>query len=213
MTEYDYTVVGGGSAGCVVATRLSQDPGTRVLLLEAGSSEQTHAMSVPNAWPGNLGSPADWANVTTRQAEAGTVVYPWSRAVGGSGAINAMAHVRGHQAVYYRWAACGAPGWEFADLLPYFRPSENAPRRDPVLRGTQAAQARIPHRRFDPAGDTEGGWGLVLVEALSSRWGWYAFRQRGTAKVVWAELGGGSASMSGAPLGGVRVGGEMPCRG
>ncbi len=132
---YDYIVVGGGSAGCVVAARLAQDPGARVLLLEAGSSERTRATTVPNAWPENLGSAADWAGVTVPQAEAGSITYPRGRALGGSGAINGMAHVRGHRAVYDGWAAEGAKGWAFADLLPYFRRAECAPGRDPDLRG------------------------------------------------------------------------------
>src|SRR5215471_13474616 len=93
MMSYDYVVVGAGTAGCVVAARLTQDPGARVLLLEAGSAERTRAMTVPNAWPENLGSAADWANVTTDQADAGPVAYPRGRALGGSGSINAMAHV------------------------------------------------------------------------------------------------------------------------
>ena len=63
--------------------------------------------------------------------------YPRGRALGGSGAINAMAHVRGHRAVYDGWAAAGAAGWGFVDLLPYFRRSESAPGRDPALRGTE----------------------------------------------------------------------------
>ena len=137
MTEYDYIVVGGGTAGCVVAARLTQDAGARVLLLEAGSSERTRAMTVPNAWPQLLGTTADWAGVTTGQAEAGPVAYPRGRTLGGSGAINAMAHARGHRAVYDGWAADGAAGWGFADLLPYFRRSESAPGRDPALRGTE----------------------------------------------------------------------------
>jgi choline dehydrogenase len=137
VTEYDYIVVGAGTAGCVVAARLTHDAGARVLLLEAGSSERTRAMTVPNAWPENLGSAADWANVTTDQADAGAVAYPRGRALGGSGAINAMAHVRGHRAVYDGWAASGADGWGFADMLPYFRRSERAEGRDPVLRGTE----------------------------------------------------------------------------
>jgi choline dehydrogenase len=135
VRDFDYIVVGGGTAGCVVAARLSHDPCARVLLLEAGGPERTEAMRVPNAWPGNLGSPADWANVTTSQAGAGAVTYPRGRCLGGSGAINAMAHVRGHRAVYDGWAASGALGWGFADLLPYFRRSEHAEEPDPVLRG------------------------------------------------------------------------------
>lgn len=110
MREYDYIVVGAGTAGCVLAARLSQDAGVRVLLVEAGSGQRTRAMTVPNAWPDNLGSAADWGNITTDQADAGAVAYPRGRALGGSGAINAMAHVRGHRAVYDLWAASGAAG-------------------------------------------------------------------------------------------------------
>ena len=136
MTEFGYIVVGAGTAGCVLAARLSEDPGTRVLLLEAGGAERTRAMTVPGAWPELLGSAADWADVTSAQADAGPVTYPRGRVLGGSGAINAMAHVRGHRAVYDSWAAAGAAGWGYADLLPYFRRSEHADGRDPALRGT-----------------------------------------------------------------------------
>ena len=135
MTEFDYVIVGAGTAGCVLAARLTQDPGTRVLLLEAGGAERTRAMTVPDAWPDLLGSAADWADVTSAQADAGPVAYPRGRGLGGSGVINAMAHIRGHRAVYDGWAAGGAAGWGFADLLPYLRRSEHAEGRDPSLRG------------------------------------------------------------------------------
>ena len=134
--EFDYIVVGAGTAGCVVAARLSQAGDALVLLLEAGGPERTGAMTVPAAWPSNLGSAADWGSQTTGQAEAGPVAFPRGRCLGGSGAINAMAHVRGHRAVYDGWAAGGAPGWGFSDLLPYFRRSERAAGRDRALRGT-----------------------------------------------------------------------------
>ena len=113
MTEFDYIIVGAGTAGCVLAARLSEDPGTRVLLLEAGGAERTRAMTVPDAWPDLLGSAADWADVTSAQADAGPLPYPRGRALGGSGAINAMAHIRGHRAVYDGWAAAGAAGWGY----------------------------------------------------------------------------------------------------
>jgi choline dehydrogenase len=136
VTDYDYIVVGAGTAGCVVAARLSEDDRIRVLLLEAGSADRTRAMTVPNAWPENLGSAADWAQPTTPQADAGPIPYPRGRALGGGSAINAMGHFRAHPAVYDGWAAGGAPGWSYDGLLPYFRRSERADGRDPALRGT-----------------------------------------------------------------------------
>ena len=143
MTIYDYIVVGGGTAGCVLAARLSEDAHTRVLLLEAGNSERTRAMTVPVAWPELLGTAADWADHTSGQADAGPVPYPRGRALGGSGAVNAMTHVRGHRAIYDAWAAAGAVGWGFADLLPYFRRSEHAD-GDPALRGTSGPTLVAP---------------------------------------------------------------------
>jgi choline dehydrogenase len=76
VEEFDYIVVGAGTAGCVIAARLSQDDDVRVLLLEAGGPERTRAMTVPNAWPDNIGSAADWGDRTTAQADVGAV--PWA---------------------------------------------------------------------------------------------------------------------------------------
>ena len=120
MAEYDFIVVGGGTAGCVLAARLSEDHAARVLLLEAGGSERTPAMVVPNAWPENLGSTAEWGNRTIPQADAEPGIYPRGKALGGSSAINAMAHIRGHRALYDAWSSSGAAGWGCAVLLPYF---------------------------------------------------------------------------------------------
>jgi choline dehydrogenase-like flavoprotein len=166
VEAYNYIVVGAGTAGCVLAARLTEEPGARVLLLEAGSAERTRAMAVPSAWPENLGSAADWGYVTTSQAAAGPLLYPRGRALGGSGAINAMAHVRGHPASYDRWAASGAPGWGFADLLPYFRRTERAEGRDPArldrtLRGT-AGPIRVA-----PAGADRHPVARAFAEALT----------------------------------------------
>jgi choline dehydrogenase len=183
--EYEFIVVGAGTAGCVLAGRLSQDPAARVLLLEAGSAARTRAMTVPNAWPENLGSAADWANVTTGQADAGPVIYPRGRGLGGSGAINAMAHVRGHRAVYDGWAAGGAPGWGFADLLPYFRLSEGAGGRDPALRGAcgPVQVGPVPEGERHPVAEAFAaalrGAGCPATDDLSG------VRQEG---VAWADL-------------------------
>lgn len=138
--EFDYVIVGAGSAGCVLAARLSEDDGARVLLLEAGGAERPPEVSVPAAWPGLLGTSLDWADRTVPQTETGlTVPWPRGRGLGGSSAINAMSFLRGHRTGYDAWAAAGAHGWGWDDLLPSFRRSENVtgvPDRDPELRGT-----------------------------------------------------------------------------
>lgn len=147
VASYDYIVVGAGTAGCVIAARLTQDGSRRVLLIEAGSAARTPSMAVPSAWPELLGSAAEWGDLTTSQAEAGQGIMPRGKALGGSSAINAMAHVRGHRAVYDRWAAEGAPGWSFADLLPYFKRSERTEGRDSSLRGTDGPIPVAPATR------------------------------------------------------------------
>jgi choline dehydrogenase len=185
VTDYDYVIAGGGTAGCVIAARLSEDPGTRVLLLEAGGAELIPAMMVPDAWPELVGSAADWDGVTVPQAEAGPLPYPRGRGLGGSGAINAMAHVRAHHAVYDAWAASGAAGWAYADLLPYFKRSEHAEDRDPALRGSggPVRVAPVPETSRHPAA-------VALAEALCSL-GWpvtgdlSGSRQEG---VAWPDL-------------------------
>ena len=200
MQGYDYIVVGAGTAGCVLAARLSQDPADRVLLLEAGSLARTRAMTVPSAWPENLGSAADWADRTTSQADAGPVSYPRGRALGGSGAINAMAHVRGHRAVYEGWAAGGADGWDFAGLLPYFRRSERADGRDPALRGTGGPLPVSPAARAHRHPVAEAlvtalaGLGCPVTGDLSGE------RQEGAAWVDLAISGGERVSPADAYL-------------
>ncbi|OBK50471.1 GMC family oxidoreductase [Mycobacterium kubicae] len=134
--SYDFIVVGAGTAGCVVAARLSEDNATRVLLVEAGGATPLPASAEPPLWHTLLDTEANWGGIATTQAATGTNPR-WARGkgIGGSSAINAMMFVRGHKDSYDRWQQFGAKGWTFDDLLPYFKRCETAAKRDPALRG------------------------------------------------------------------------------
>jgi len=128
IAEYDYVIVGGGSAGCVLAGRLSEDPHVTVCLIEAGSRGDSWLTRIPGAIfltvPTRL---HNWAFETVPQAGLnGRKGYqPRGKVLGGSSAINAMMYARGHRADYDHWASLGNPGWSFESVLPYFKRSEH----------------------------------------------------------------------------------------
>jgi choline dehydrogenase-like flavoprotein len=136
--EFDYVIVGGGSAGCVLAGRLSADPGTRVCIIEAGPDDGNVLCRVPFATalfiPGKW---RNWAFETEPQTGLnGRRGYqPRGRMLGGSSGLNAMIYTRGHPGDYDDWAAQGAKGWAFADVLPYFKRAESNERLDGALHG------------------------------------------------------------------------------
>jgi len=128
MNEYDYIVVGAGSAGCVVASRLSEDPTKTVLLLEAGPKDASMWISIPVGFSKLLNSPVyNWNFETEPEASVKDrkIPIPRGRTLGGSSSINGMLYVRGNPLDYNTWSQLGNRGWSYESVLPYFRKSEN----------------------------------------------------------------------------------------
>jgi choline dehydrogenase len=147
----DYIVVGAGTAGCVVASRLSEDSDVRVLLLEAGSSQPLPAMAVPGRWLTLLGTNAVWGDSGAVNRFTGAPVpTPRGRALGGSSSINGLVFLRGPRSSYDLWPSQGAPGCGFEDLLPFFKRSETAAGRDPALRGMTGPLSVAPPSEPNP---------------------------------------------------------------
>lgn len=191
---FDFVVVGAGSGGCAVAGRLSEDPATSVAMLDAGGKNDNWVVTTPGAIILMLSSKLNnWAFDTVPQKGLnGRIGYqPRGKGLGGSSAINAMVYIRGHRADYDHWASLGNTGWGYADVLPYFKRSENNteldgeyhgkggplnvtglqsdnPVKETFLQGAREAQFRI---RDDFNGAEQEGLGIYQVtQKNGERW-------------------------------------------
>ena len=150
--RWDYIILGAGSAGCVLANRLSADPRNRVLLLEAGGKDDWLWIKIPVGYLYCMGNPrTDWCLKTEAEAGLGAraIAYPRGRVIGGSSSINGMIYMRGQAADYDGWRQAGNIGWGWDDVLPYFLRAED-------------------HQ--DGASATHGAGGEIRVERQRLRW-------------------------------------------
>ena len=162
MNSFDYVIVGAGSAGCVLAARLTEDAEVRVLLLEAGPADRNWAIDMPSGLARLLSNDRfNWAYTAEPEPylDGRVLSHPRGRVLGGSSSINGMMYVRGHARDYDRWAQSGCRGWTYADVLPYFRRAESSARKADAYHGKDG-----PLRVTTPNGST-GILGDAFIEA------------------------------------------------
>ena len=161
----DYVIIGAGSAGCVIAARLSEDPQLRVLLVESGAPDTRPEIVAPPAWPSLWGSDVDYSYDTVAQPGTAGLIHNWPRGhtLGGSSSINAMVHLRGHPDTFDQWAKTGCQGWDFDSVLPFFRRMETVPDGDARYRGTHG-----PLRPAPAAADQANPLSQVFVDAAAA---------------------------------------------
>jgi choline dehydrogenase len=154
--RFDYVIVGAGSAGCVLAARLSEDPDARVALLEAGAEDTQPEIRIPAAFPALFKSSWDWDLLG--EPEPGLdnrrLYLPRGRMLGGCSSINAMIYVRGNRVDYDGWARCGCEGWSYDEVLPYFKRSEDNERGEDPYHGAGGPMRVSESRSMHPLVDT-----------------------------------------------------------
>ncbi len=147
----DYIIVGGGSSGCVLANRLSANPDASVALFEAGKANHSWKVRMPAALTYNLENDKhNWFYHTEPQTALHNrkLYWPRGKLLGGSSALNAMVYIRGHASDYDRWHAEGATGWNYANVLPYFKRSETYSKGENKFRGA-SGPLRVTHKVSD----------------------------------------------------------------
>jgi len=151
VRKFDYIIVGAGTAGCVLANRLSADPAKQVLLLEAGKKDNYFWIDIPVGYLYTIGNPrTDWCFVT--EPEAGlngrSIGYARGKVLGGCSSINAMIYMRGQRSDYDHWASLGNRGWSWDDVLPIFKASENYQHGADEFHGAEG-ELRVEERRVN----------------------------------------------------------------
>jgi choline dehydrogenase-like flavoprotein len=155
-TRYDYVIVGAGAAGCVVAARLSEDPSTKVLLLEAGGRDWNPLIHIPVGFTKLTSPSVNWGYETVPQRQLGgrEMWYPQGRTLGGSTSINAMIYIRGQRQDYDRWAELGNDDWGYDQVLPFFRRAERNERLNDEFHGSDGAMnvtEQVQHNELSKA--------------------------------------------------------------
>ena len=138
--SYDYIIVGAGSAGCVLANRLSQDPSINVLLLEAGGRDRNPWIHVPVGYFRTMHNPAtDWCYKTEPDPglNGRSLEWPRGKTLGGSSSINGLLYIRGQHADYDHWRQLGNEGWSYEDILPYFKRGQRQERGESEFHGAK----------------------------------------------------------------------------
>ena len=146
---YDYVIVGAGSAGCVLANRLTEDPDVSVLLLEAGGPDTNDLVHLPAAFSALYRTAQDWDHSTIYEPFANDrrIYLPRGKVLGGSSSINAMIYIRGNPLDYDEWG----PGWTWDEMLPYFKRSEDNERGENELPRRRRAAAGVGGALAQPA--------------------------------------------------------------